>query len=102
MFFIVSPIVVAVSDRVSAVINRTAYISFVITNQNVIKNFTTRWEFKSLSSGTFFSLNLTNLTDEGLKLTIPFVQLEDRGTYRITVTSPSGNDTTTAELDVFG
>ena len=93
---------VAVRSRVSAVVSETAYISFIITNRNNISNFSTRWEFKSLSSDTFLSLNITNLTDEGLKLILPLVQLGDRGTYRITVTSPTGSDTATVDLDVFG
>ena len=93
---------VAVRSRVSAVISKTAYISFIITNRNNISNFSTRWEFKSLGSDGFSFLNITNLTDEGLKLILPLVQLGDRGTYRITVTNPTGSDTATVDLDVFG
>ena len=105
-FLSVPAIVKPVSPRVNVVINNTANISFTISNRNeLVRTYTTQWEFKPLGTDNFSYINDTEsgrLTGNGLKLILQSAQLHHRGTYRITVSNPAGSITATTDLDVFG
>lgn len=92
-----------VKDRVGVVINTPANIAFTITNiadVGQISNFT--WKFRALDFDTYVSINSTLISDDHLSLRLPEVQLNDRGLYRISVTSEAGLVYSTVILDVFG
>uniref|UniRef100_A0A1X7SP36 Ig-like domain-containing protein n=1 Tax=Amphimedon queenslandica TaxID=400682 RepID=A0A1X7SP36_AMPQE len=86
------------NEKIEAVWKETANISFTITNKEDIKNITNiKWEFKSITNNTYSST-------PGSKLYRVFssINVNDRGLYRIIVTTEAGIVTSMAtELDVF-
>lgn len=84
-------------------INTSVNISFTITNRPDIKNISSiQWYFQPLAVNMYSSINSTLLSGDRLTLTLPNVQLSDRGMYRINITSEAGSVQSTVNLDVFG
>ena len=80
--------------------NETANISFTITNKEDIRNITNiKWEFKSITNNNTYS----SIPGSKLYRVFSSINVNDRGMYRIIVTTEAGVVTSMAtELDVFG
>ena len=101
LFYLVPPTVQPVSKRVIGLLNESVTISFTITDDfPKVKVYNIQWQFKSLDSETFNSINSTS--SDHLSLTISNVQLKDRGSFKVLAQNEAGISEATIVLDVYG
>ena len=101
--YLVPPTVQPVSKRVIGLLNESVTISFTITNDfPKVKLYNIQWQFKSLDSETFNSINSERLSEDHLSLAISNVQLSNRGLYKMIAQNEAGISEATVVLDVYG
>ena len=100
-FHIVPPSVLPVSDYIIGLFNESITIAFTITDVvspvNLLKIL---WQVKPLNSDTFRSIIPTS--PDRLSLTIPNVQLSDRGMYKMSAENEAGADEAIVTVNVLG
>ena len=90
-----------VLNKVIGFYNESITIVFFITNDYPrVKHNNIKWLFKSLGSDMFKFINPTS--HDRLSLTIPNVQLNNRGKYKMSAENEAGSDAATVTVDVFG
>ena len=67
-----------------------------------MKVYNIQWQFKSLDSETFNSINSDLLSEDHLSQTISKVQLSNRGLYKMLAENEAGISEATIVLDVYG